>query len=184
MRSKKRQQQFIIARFLLSQGVFLQTGNHCKIKPLKSGQPKIIRPSLFCSISHSENSIAVGFSGYAIGLDVEQHKERNLQRLVNQFFHPQEMEEFSQLPDKHKAIWFYQNWTRKESAAKLTGIGITQKILAQTKENTERTATLKYYQGSNYTLSCIQKTPNPACLFKVKALNTDPWIETIRNRWH
>ena len=121
----ERQRQFAISKFLLKQAIQIKLAIPITLDSLPEGQPYIPEYEIFCSISHSGNSVAVAFSTYSeIGIDVEIHRGRKFEKLVKNYFHPKEFKEFKALQESDKLDWFYTHWTIKEAMAKAKGEGI------------------------------------------------------------
>ncbi len=97
------------------------------IEKLPSGKP--VSSNCFISISHSGKKCAVVKSQNAVGIDLEEIKQRDFLKLSNRFFSEKEKEYFEN--EKYSAKAFYTIWTRKESYAKLTGEGLKE-IFRQT----------------------------------------------------
>src|SRR5690606_38490335 len=94
------------------------------------GRPRLTGSDTYCSISHSGSAVMAGFSQLApIGVDIEQHRPRGFQRLVREYFHPDEYRAFEHLEAEQQSSWFYRLWTRKEAAIKASGEGLTLKSL-------------------------------------------------------
>ena len=181
-----RRRQFVLARYLLSTCLYNLTNRHYSIDTLgtglETGQPIICNSQLWCSMSHSGNSISVAISQYgAIGIDIEHNRRRNIESIVSAYFHPKEIEEFNVLKRTYKNDWFYQQWTRKEATGKLKGQGISGGNLRQRSIPCEYTA--HYLKHKNYSVSCVHKGPTPIKLFRVCLLEDEPWVQKLPIKW-
>ena len=125
IKSVRRLQQFVVSKFLLKQAIQIKLAIPITLDSLPEGKPYIPEYEIFCSISHSGNSVAVAFSTYSeIGIDVEIHRKRKFEKLVKNYFHPKEFKKFEALQESDKLDWFYTHWTIKEAMAKAKGEGI------------------------------------------------------------
>lgn len=77
-----------------------------------SSKPYLKTREKFFSISHSKDYIAIAFSDFECGIDIEKMVERDFKAISERMsFHSATLEEF------------YQNWTKYEAEYKLGGIG-------------------------------------------------------------
>jgi 4'-phosphopantetheinyl transferase len=174
MRSEKRKRQFILARYLLSECLFQLTNSYYSIGYFETGQPYIEDSDFHCSISHSENFIAIAFSNEApIGIDIEQHRFRDFYPIVTTYFHRQEIAIYQDLLKAEQMNWFYENWTMKEAKAKATGDGINQINLGELCT----TSSLMSHQTDEYSLACIHHGVCALELFKARLLVASPWLQ-------
>lgn len=150
-------------------------GSFAKIGRLESGQPYFIGLNLFCSISHSANRIAVCYSSEPIGIDIESHKQRNFDRLVEHYFHSSEQTLYSGLSVSERLPWFYRQWTGKEAIVKASGDGLSFAGLSLPVESLTDSE-LFYMDGGGYALSCSHHASYPVILHKVRLLDDEPWI--------
>lgn len=183
IKSEARKKQFVLARYLLSTCLYKLTNQYYKIDTLStdlsSGQPIIPNSNLWCSISHSSDTIAVAVSAYgAIGIDIEMHCSRNIEAMVTEFFHPQEIKEFSQLPTTEKDDWFYRKWTQKEAIAKLQGKGISEEML-QRKIDSYDFKSL-YLEHNNFSISCAHQSPLTVKLYNSQLLENKLSLQTLK----
>lgn len=130
-RSARRYRQFVAARHLLTTLLREQLGSAVEIAAKPDGRPGIAGAEAYCSLAHSGSAVMAGFSLLGpVGVDIEQHRPRNFERLVMTYFHPREQKEFAALDRDQREPWFYRLWTRKEACAKALGQGLTLKALA------------------------------------------------------
>lgn len=133
--SFRRYRHFVAGRNLLAQ--LLATGLDrdfqsiiTRLSDRSDGRPCLTGSKVYCSISHSGSAVMAGFSQLApIGVDIEQHRPRDFQRLVREYFHPDEYRAFEDIEPEQQSAWFYRLWTRKEAAIKASGEGLTLKSL-------------------------------------------------------
>ncbi len=131
-RSRRRYRHYISGRRLLSALLASRLGIDAEVTEHPSGQPCIRGSDIHCSIAHSGDSLMVGYSLLApLGVDLEVHKPRRFDRLVNGFFSTAETTEFATIAPEEQESWFYRTWTRKEAFAKADGRGLTLATLKQ-----------------------------------------------------
>ncbi len=162
MKSAKRRLQFVISRFLLIELIYQQLGVRISIETSLTGQPFIKGCPVFCSISHSGNSIAVGFSTYgAIGVDIEQHRQRRIGELVRHYFHQHEIDDFNSISENQRLLWFYRQWTIKEAMAKATGEGINFHHLSRKINKIDANIFISVKNEREYSLACVHHSNHP-----------------------
>ena len=178
-----RQQQFAVSKFLLKQAIQVKLALPITLDSLPEGKPYIPEYEIFCSISHSGNSVVVAFSTYSeIGIDIEKHRERKFEKLVKNYFHPKEFKEFKALQESDKLGWFYAHWTQKEAMAKAKGEGINSYNLRKQRPKGHLTRH-KYFTFQNYSLSCVDYSKNPIELEIATPLDYAPWINLTAQSW-
>lgn len=176
MNNNKRRRQFSLARYLLSQCLNLRTQKNYVVDSLSTGQPYIFNSSFYCSISHSDELIAIAISNQGpIGVDIEQNCQRNFSSIVANYFHTDEIERFNRLPHQQQMKWFYQAWTHKEASAKATGEGLSNINL---RKMPSADANLSEHQTKDYTMSCIHHGSKQIQLVEAQLLNNSPWLQT------
>ena len=184
IRSVRRLQQFAVSKFLLKQAIQIKLAIPITLDSLPEGKPYIPEYEIFCSISHSGNSVAVAFSTYSeIGIDVEIHRERRFDKLVKNYFHPEELKIFNALNEPDKLDWFYTHWTIKEAMAKAKGEGISSYNLR--KQTCPKSSLIRHKNFSfhNYSLSCVHYSKNPIELEIATSLDHAPWINLTAQSW-
>lgn len=184
MKSPKRRQKYAIARFLLSEVIRRQLGVRVTMNSSSSGQPLILGHPVFCSISYSGHSISVGFSTYgAIGIDIEKHRQRKIDRLVRHYFHADEIDYFDSLGGSQQMLWFYRQWTIKEAAAKTNGEGISMRNLSfKVNEDVANKITF-VYTGHNYSLACVHHSDQTIQLANITIQDNPPWMDFSLRDW-
>ena len=178
-----RQQQFAVSKFLLKQAIQVKLALPITLDSLPEGKPYIPEYEIFCSISHSGNSVVVAFSTYSeIGIDIEKHRERKFEKLVKNYFHPKEFKVFKALQESDKLDWFYTHWTIKEAMAKAKGEGINSNNLRKQRPK-GHLIRHKYFTFHNYSLSCVHHSKDPVELEIATPLDYAPWINLTAQSW-
>jgi len=184
IKNKKRREQFVIARFLLLEAIYRKLGIRVTIESSPSGQPFIADYPIFCSISYSNYSILVGFSTYgAIGVDIEENRQRNIDRLVRYYFHADDIDYFDTLNASQRVLWFYQQWTAKEAAAKANGEGLSLRILNAKNDEMAINKIILVRAEHSYSLACVHHSDQPIQLAHVVTQDSRPWIDFSLRNW-
>ena len=96
----------------------------------ETGKPYLrLHPELFFNISHSGEWIACALGNVPVGIDIQYHREINLEQTAGKICTPQEWKLFTQADtEKEKKNILFQIWTKKESYLKFTGEGIRREL--------------------------------------------------------
>ena len=78
-------------------------------------------PHIHFSISHSGEYWVAAFSGQNVGLDIQQHLQRDYLAVAKRWYHPQEFAAVKQ----YGASCFFDIWSAKESLLKYSGEGLS-----------------------------------------------------------
>jgi 4'-phosphopantetheinyl transferase len=185
MKNPKRRRQFVISRLLLLEGIKRQLGVRVTVDSSVSGQPIVIGHPIFCSISYSDFSISVSFSTYGpIGVDIEKHRQRKIDRLVRYCFHMEEIDYFDALSENQRELWFYRQWTLKEAAAKANGEGISLRTLGVKIDKDDiNKVTSVVHVGNSYSLACVHHSDQPIQLAYIIIRDSTPWVEYSLRDW-
>jgi len=184
IKNPKRRRQFVISRYLLSEAIYRKLGIRVTMDSSLSGQPFVVEQPLFCSISYSDHSVSVGFSTYgAIGVDIEKHRQRNIDRLVRYCFHADEIDYFNTLGESQQVQWFYRQWTLKEATSKADGKGINLSILGTMIDENSLNKSISVYAGHNYSLACVHHSDQPVQLAHIIIRDEAPWIDFSLKDW-
>lgn len=88
-------------------------------------KPFIANHPIHFNLSHTEKRILIGFSHAPIGVDVEKVIPLpDLDILVRNTMHPDEMRTFNSGDPALKLSLFYNLWTKKEAVVKALGVGL------------------------------------------------------------
>ena len=86
------------------------------------GKPYVEGGDVFFSVSHSGRCAAIAVESAEVGLDVEKLPERDVTKIAQRCFHPDELEALTDARD------FARIWTRKEAYIKLRGTGLSDEL--------------------------------------------------------
>lgn len=90
----------------------------------EKGKPYFLyNDTLHFSISHTNSHIAIALHDKEIGIDIENTRKCNL-NLAKRYFHQEEYNYLSSLPQEEQDEAFTKIWTLKEAYLKCTGQGI------------------------------------------------------------
>lgn len=96
-----------------------------KIKLGERGKPYIPAiPYFHFSISHASDLVAFCYDSIPCGIDIET-TNRFKMRLVQHFFHKNEIKYIESLPESLRDEYFTRFWTAKEAYVKMSGEGIS-----------------------------------------------------------
>ncbi len=88
----------------------------------EKGKPYIKNSDIFFNISHSDEYVVLAQSKSEIGVDIQKHKNQNLD-VARRFFAESEYLYLQTVNDKNKE--FFRLWTLKESYMKALGTGFS-----------------------------------------------------------
>lgn len=89
-----------------------------------AGKPYLADSQLFFSISHSGDYVACTFADREVGLDLQQVRRLDAEKLARRFFSEEELALIGALEtEQQRADCFFRLWCRKEAYGKLTGRG-------------------------------------------------------------
>lgn len=122
MTHPKRRREFIIGRVLIKQvlaDLLGQNPNDILLSLKENRIPYLPNSDLYFSLSHSESFVLLAVSEYPVGIDIEQIKPRNLNRLKSVLTQQQIQTMQLLSDDEEKTAFFYRCWTMKEASFKL-----------------------------------------------------------------
>ncbi len=91
----------------------------CVLGRLENGKPVIISPEgYFISVSHSGEVTAAVISDTPVGLDIEEIREIDFEKIKKGFFSESDSEKISDLAT------FFEFWVKKEAESKVSGEGV------------------------------------------------------------
>jgi len=89
-----------------------------------TGKPEFASYPAHLSISHSGDYFALAISSRPVGIDLQEHRPVEAEKLAHRFFHPEEEAYVLAGGEFDKVMRFYRIWTAKEAYVKMTGTGI------------------------------------------------------------
>ena len=100
----------------------------------EEGKPLLAdAPGWDFNLSHSGDFVVVAVRKGAVGVDLEQIRGvREMERLVERYFHMDEVSAWQRLAEPLKIEGFFKLWTAREAAMKCAGLGLARG-LAQTR---------------------------------------------------
>jgi 4'-phosphopantetheinyl transferase len=103
-----------------------QSPESLPITTMAQGKPCLDLPdALHFNLSHAQGKALVAVARMAVGIDLEFPRSlRQMDKLVADYFAPEEAREMDALPEQDRAQAFLAAWTRKEACLKATGEGI------------------------------------------------------------
>lgn len=88
------------------------------------GKPFFASYPACLSISHSGPYEVIAISDMPIGIDLQEHRAMDFEKLAKRFFHPEEIDFIRRGKGTDEASRFYTVWCAKEAYVKYTGTGI------------------------------------------------------------
>ncbi len=101
-----------------SEKAFISFDKSTPLLRTDKGKPYFYKNPFYFSVSHSKNLFAVAFSKKPLGIDLQDHRNCNQNKIANRYFHKDELLSFKNGED------FFKIWTAKESHVKFLGTGI------------------------------------------------------------
>ena len=91
------------------------------------GKPYLLKhPEIEFNISHSGRYVLVALAHEAVGADVQEIEDRELDSLAKHVCSPDELRAYNESGDK--ADYFFRLWVRKEAYIKWTGDGLYREL--------------------------------------------------------
>ena len=120
----------MIGEKLLAEGLRREYGLDLKTEPRAEGEHGkpffTLRPSIHYNISHSGEYILCIFADQEVGIDVQEHKKANYERMLDRMVPGDLKEEILGSADMVKD--FYTQWVLREAYIKLTGEGLSRDL--------------------------------------------------------
>lgn len=129
MRHAEKQRHFIAARSALRLILSKYVGgapDQLALAAAAQGKPFLDMPDApHFNVTHARGKALVAVAHIPVGIDLEFARfVRNLDRLVENYFAPEEEKILTSLPNNQRAQAFLAAWTRKEACLKATGEGL------------------------------------------------------------
>lgn len=159
LRGDQRLREFVIARTLLSGLAEEKLGTTVRILSAPHQPPRLKTPAgeiIACSISHSRDAVLVGINTEGdIGVDIESHREKSVDRIVARYFWADGQAQFSQQSPGTEKAWFYREWCAREALLKFGGEGNLFGLLAAPLKLPPGTS-IQVRQNADLTLAAVQ----------------------------
>lgn len=133
IRGDERRREFIVSRTLLASLARNNLGLSVQVLSSVGEPPRLLTRDgehIACSISHSKDAVLVGMNtGGSIGVDVERHGTRALDKLVKRYFWTAGYDYFAGQSPAAGQSWFYREWCVREALLKCHGQGNLLRLL-------------------------------------------------------
>lgn len=86
------------------------------------GKPYLKNRPFYFNISHSVNYIVCAVGLEPLGIDIQYHHRRDVEKIAKRVLNPEEWADYECAEDRVR--YFYDRWSEKESYLKYTGEGI------------------------------------------------------------
>lgn len=94
----------------------------------KSGKPYLKKYPIHFNLSHSGEYVICTVSEQEIGVDIQEHREGNMEVIAKRYFAPSEIQALEACPIQERTKVFFDMWAAKEAYGKYTGGGITESL--------------------------------------------------------
>lgn len=94
----------------------------------KNGKPFIQGYPFFFNLSHSGAYVVCAVSDREIGVDIQEHRCGDVEKIATRFFAPMEIQALSQCDEQGRKEKFFDMWAAKEAYGKYTGEGIAESL--------------------------------------------------------
>ena len=92
----------------------------------KSGKPYFTNYPYYFNLSHSGDYVVCALSEREVGIDLQEHRAVDFQRMAGRFFSSAEADVLARAEDRE--AFFFRLWARKEAYGKLTGKGLADAL--------------------------------------------------------
>lgn len=92
------------------------------------GKPYLKNYPIYFNLSHSGDYVVCAVSEQEVGVDIQEHRKENVERLAKRFFSPRETDVLRACKPEEREALFFDLWAKKEAYGKYTGKGITDSI--------------------------------------------------------
>ena len=123
----------------------------------KHEKPYVADNSLFFSVSHSGDIVAIAIDSVEVGMDVEKLPEPDRLKIADRFYHVNERAYVNDADDECRA--FCRIWTRKEAYLKCTGEGISTDLTAFDTTSLPLSGRIITHDLEGYCLSACSEKP-------------------------
>jgi 4'-phosphopantetheinyl transferase len=97
---------------------------------VENGKPYVKNyPSFHFSLSHSGDYVALAAAGIPVGIDVQEERVSDSDKLAERFFSEKENEMLRKIADdEERSHMFFRIWSAKEAYIKMTGHGLQEDL--------------------------------------------------------
>lgn len=94
----------------------------------KSGKPYLKENPFYFNLSHSGEYVVCVVSEQEIGVDIQEHRGGNTERIAKRYFAPREIQVLEECQAVERTQCFFDMWAGKEAFGKYTGNGIAESL--------------------------------------------------------
>ena len=94
----------------------------------KNGKPYLRDYPFYFNLSHSGTYVVCVISEREIGVDIQEHRGGNVERIAKRYFHPEELQALDKCEPAGRMKVFFDLWAAKEAYGKYTGDGIAESL--------------------------------------------------------
>lgn len=125
---QKKNMEHMIGEKLLEEALLREYGRKLIFEPRAKGEHGkpffTLQPKIHYNISHSGRYVVCVMAEKEVGIDIQEHKPANYQRLLERMVPQEQISEILEAEDMVKA--FYTQWVLREAYVKWTGEGFSK----------------------------------------------------------
>ena len=125
----------IIARFLLQELAAATLAGHWAVETQPDRSIRLVcdERTVSASLSHTAGAVMVALCSRGdIGVDIEHHRENNVEKIVKRYFSDEEREAFYAAATQDRIAVFLRAWCAREALIKFQGTGTIGALLGST----------------------------------------------------
>lgn len=93
-----------------------------------SGKPYFKEYPFYFNLSHSGDYVVCAISEKEIGIDIQEHRSGNMERIAKRYFSSREIQTLEKCSSHERTQLFFDMWAKKEAYGKYTGGGIAESL--------------------------------------------------------
>jgi 4'-phosphopantetheinyl transferase len=122
--------EHMLAEKLLETGLKREYGRDLKFEPRSQGEHGkpffSLQPKIHYNITHSGKYVACILAGEEVGIDIQEHKSVNMERMLERMVPTHMIREILEADDPEQA--FFAQWVLREAYIKWTGEGLSRDL--------------------------------------------------------
>lgn len=126
----KKNMEHMIGEKLLEKGLLKEYGKKLAFEPRalgEHGKPFFtLQPGIHYNITHSGKYVACIFAGQEVGIDIQEHKNVEFEKMLQRMVPAEMVQEILQSDHMEKA--FFDQWVLREAYIKWTGEGFSKDL--------------------------------------------------------